>query len=240
MSDGLQGLAVLVTGAGSGLGKAFARSFRRDGATVVGCDIANLDAAGEVTDLAIWCDVADPAQVEAMVHEAHASVGRIDALIANAGIGVRGRIEDVPWTDIEEVVRVNLFGVIHCARAVLPVMRRQGRGRIVNVCSRNAELCPPGLVGYNVSKAAVAAFTRTLAHELGDADILVNNVIPGPTATPLNPAGVRPPEQAYPTVRMLATLPTEGPSGRTFFDEREYPLFGLFVDGGSMPPQRAP
>lgn len=211
---------VLVTGAGSGIGEAVARRFREDGWTVAGCD---LEAPGDC-DLPFACDVTDAAELQRIVEQ----IGRIDALIANAGLGRRARIEDAEWQDIERVVEVNLFGVIHSARAVLPAMRAQGYGRIVNVCSRNAEICPPGLVGYNVSKAGVAAFTRTLSRELEDVDILVNNLIPGPTATAMNPRGTRPPEQCYPTVKMLATLPAGGPSGRTFFDEQEYPLFGRF------------
>lgn len=223
---------VLITGAGSGLGNAYARRFREDGARVVGCDLAaNLEACTDACELALECDVTDAPAVGTVVGEVVDRLGSLDVLVANAGIGRRGKIDEVAWGDIEDVVRVNLFGVLHCLRAAIPVMKRQGSGRIVVVASRDAEICPPGLVGYNASKAAVAAATRTLAHELGDADILVNNLIPGPSKTALNPRGQREPESSYPTVKLLATLPAGGPNGRTFFDEAEYPLFKLFVDG---------
>jgi NAD(P)-dependent dehydrogenase (short-subunit alcohol dehydrogenase family) len=222
---------VLITGAGSGIGNALARRFREDGDEVVGCDLeANVATTREACDLAVACDVTVRDEVDAVVAAAIERFGRIDALIANAGTGRIGSIEDAPWSDIEDVVRVNLFGVLHCERAVLPVMRQQGSGRIVVVVSRNAELCPGTMVGYNASKAAVVAATRTLARELEGTDVLVNNLIPGPSKTALNPYGPREPDSCYPTARMLATLPAGGPSGRTFFDEKEYPFWQTFID----------
>src|SRR5947209_784439 len=104
-------------------------------------------------------------------------------------------------------------------------MRAQGKGRIINVASRNAEFCPAGSVGYSASKAGVISVTRTLAHELEGADILVNNLLPGITRTAMNTFDGHDPELCYPTVRMLATLPAGGPSGRTFLDEEEYPIY---------------
>jgi NAD(P)-dependent dehydrogenase (short-subunit alcohol dehydrogenase family) len=239
VSDDLAGSVVLITGAGAGIGQALAERFRSDGAVVAGCDLhEQMDGCTAVCDLARPCDVTDAAEVERFVAEVVDAYGRIDALIANAGIGRRGRIDEVPWEDVEGVVRVNLFGVLHSIRAVLPVMKEQGRGRIVSLVSRNAELCPGGLIGYNASKAAVIATTRTLAHELDGTDVLANNLIPGPALTSLNPAGTRDPDSCYPTARMLVTLPAGGPSGKTFFDEREYPMFELFVKGVRHPRER--
>jgi NAD(P)-dependent dehydrogenase (short-subunit alcohol dehydrogenase family) len=118
-------------------------------------------------------------------------------------------------------------------------MRRQGRGRIVNLASRNAEFCPPGSLAYTASKAAVIALTRTLAHELAGAgaDILVNNLLPGITRTAMNPIDGRDPEQCYSTARLMATLPSGGPTGRTFTDDEEYPMYSGFADD-SKPPLR--
>lgn len=229
--EDLRELVVLITGAGSGIGNALARRFRADGASVVGCDLEpSLSAAEEACDLAQVCDVTDPEAVSRLVSTTTERFERLDVLIANAGIGRGGKLADVAWHDIEDVVQVNLFGVMHCFRAALPVMRRQGRGRLIALASRNAEFCPPGLTGYNVSKAGVVALTRTLAHELGDEDILVNNLIPGPTQTPLFPIGDREPDACYPTARMLATLPAGGPTGRTFFDLEDYPVYSRFSE----------
>lgn len=230
MSTDPTGRIVLVTGAASGLGHAFARLFRGDGASVAGCDMSGrLTESEQVCDLARECDVTDPAQVTELVDAVVERFGRLDALVANAGIARTGPLEDVSWKDVEDVVRVNLFGVLHCLRAVLPVMQAQSYGRIVIVASRNGEFCPPGTIGYNVSKAGVVIAARTLAGELGDRDILVNCMIPGPTLTPMFPRGTRSPDEAYPTVRMLATLPAGGPTGRVFFDLEEYDFFSLFT-----------
>jgi len=227
----LAGHVVLVTGAGSGIGEAIAAGFRGDSASVVGCDLAaGIERARAVSDLAVECDVTDPDAVAALVAVAIDRFGRVDTLIANAGIGRQASILAAEWGDIEEVVRVNLFGVLHCIRAVLPPMIEQGRGRIAVLSSRNAEFCPGELVGYNASKAAVFATVRTLAHELRtvDADVLVNCMIPGPTRTGMNPAGTQEPAATYPTARFLATLPEGGPCGRTFWNEEEYPVFARF------------
>lgn len=238
MSDDsdLGGRTILVTGAATGIGRALAARFRADGASVVGCDLpSRIEEIGDAADLALPADVTKPADVTDAVAKAVEAFGTIDALIANAGLGRRATIEDAAWTDIAEVVDVNLFGVLHCMRAVLPVMRAQGHGRIVSLVSRNAEFCPPKLVGYNVSKAAVVALTRTLAHELGGIDVLANNLIPGPTRTEMNPSGDLEPDACYPTARMLVTLPPGGPNGRTFYIEREYPMYERFSADGMAP-----
>jgi 2-hydroxycyclohexanecarboxyl-CoA dehydrogenase len=233
----LDGTRVLITGAGSGIGHAIAARFRADGAIVAGCDLAaSVSAVEKVCDHAWACDVTDADSLAALVAELESRCGGIDVLVANAGIARIGSIEAAAWSDIEDVVRVNLFGVLHSIRAVLPGMRRRSYGRIIVVASRNAEFCPAGLVGYNVSKAAVVAMTRTLARELDGTDVLVNNLIPGPSATGMNPRGELEPDACYPTVRMLATLPPGGPSGRTFFKLEDYAIFSRFSD---RPPLQA-
>jgi NAD(P)-dependent dehydrogenase (short-subunit alcohol dehydrogenase family) len=230
----VEGRVVLVTGAATGIGRALSSRFRADGALVVGVDLpARVEEIGDAADLALGADVTDAASVNAAVDHAVDRFGRLDALVANAGLGRRASIEEAAWDDIEAVVEVNLFGVLHCMRAVLPVMRAAGRGRIVSLVSRNAEICPPNLVGYNVSKAGVVALTRTLSRELRGVDILANNLVPGPTRTEMNPAGDLEPGASYPTARMLVTLPAGGPSGRTFFEERDYPMWERFSGDGA-------
>ncbi|MBI5284879.1 MAG: SDR family oxidoreductase [Chloroflexi bacterium] len=232
MSDSVVGRVVLITGAGSGIGEALARRFRADGALVAGCDLPRrLGVASTACDLAMAANVTVPAEIGAFAARAEQRFGRIDALIANAGTGRISAIEDGAWNDIELVIRVNLFGVLHSIRAVLPAMRRQSYGRLVAVVSRHAEICPPQLAPYSASKAAVITATRTLANELRGSDILVNNLIPGPTKTALNPRGLLAPDASYATAKMLALLPTGGPSGRTFFEERDYPVFSRFSSG---------
>ena len=231
----LTGLTVAITGAAGGIGRALAQGFRSDGATVVGGDLrANLDALAEVCDVAVPVDVTSPDDNERLVAAAVETGGRLDAFIANAGIATSVRLDSKPWDSIEAVLRVNLDGVLHGLRAALPVMRQQGAGRIVVTASRNAELCQRGMLAYNASKAAVIAAVRTLAHELRDVDIRVNNLIPGVSATGIwgseeaTPQIARDPALAYPTARFLATAPPGGPTGQTWFDMERWPMWKDF------------
>ena len=222
---------IAITGTGSGIGRALAGQFRRDGFVVAGCDLPeHVRADDDACDFSMGCDVSSAEETQAFVDSVIERFGRLDGFIANAGLGRRATIADGDWADIEQVVRVNLFGVLHSFRAALKPMTEAGYGRLVAVASRNAELCPGGLVGYNASKAGVVATVRTLYRELKEtgSDILVNNLIPGPSATGMNPTGERDPGSCYPTARMLVTLPEGGPSGRTFFDEQEYPMWSRF------------
>lgn len=223
------GRVVLITGAGAGIGNALARRFRDDGDLVVGCDVGGcVEAAVEACDLATDADVRDPSALASLVEEATARFGRVDALVANAGMARQAPIADGRWEDLLEVLEVNIHGVLHSIRAVLPGMTDRGHGRIIPVVSRNAELCPPALGGYSASKAAVTTLTRTLSRELKGTGVLVNNLIPGPSRTPMNPDGTLAPDACYPTARMLVDLPDGGPSGRTFLNGEEYPMWSRF------------
>jgi 2-hydroxycyclohexanecarboxyl-CoA dehydrogenase len=228
--DDVQGLVVAVTGAGSGIGRALAAGFAAEGASVVGCDLpANLAAAAEVCHLAVAADVTRPDELDAWAEAARDRFGRIDAAVANAGISRGGSLEALDPAVMEAIYRVNVFGVLHTFRAVLPAMRHQGRGRLVAVSSRTAEFCPAGGGAYASSKAAVLALVRTLAHELAGTDILANCLFPGICRTAMNPDTGRDPALAYPTARLLATLPAGGPSGRTFADGADYPIYSEFA-----------
>ncbi|MGE0877722.1 MAG: SDR family NAD(P)-dependent oxidoreductase [Acidimicrobiia bacterium] len=230
MTD-LGGVVVAITGAGSGIGRALAQGFRDDGATVVGCDLpGNVAVAEEVCALAGVADVTSREELAAWVETVVDRFGRIDVVIANAGISRRGSVEDVDPADLEAVYRTNVFGVINTFRAVLPAMRAQGRGRLIAVASRTAEFCPGDGVAYSSSKAAVLAIVRSLAHALDGTDILANAMFPGICRTAMNPAYGQDPALAYPTARLLATLPAHGASGRTFADEAEYPIYDQFAD----------
>jgi NAD(P)-dependent dehydrogenase (short-subunit alcohol dehydrogenase family) len=220
---------VVVTGAAGGIGRALAEGFLRDDARVVAVDVpaaaARLDELGGAGAVVVVGDVSDPDVVESFVATAVSSTGRLDVLINNAGIGVQRPITDLGADEFERVLRVNLFGPFYGLRTALPVMREQGRGRVVNVISRHAELNPPGLAGYSASKAALWSLTRTAAQETKGSGILVNALIPGPTKTGLNPVATQEPEAVYPTARMLATLPDDGPTGRCFWNLEEYRMY---------------
>jgi NAD(P)-dependent dehydrogenase (short-subunit alcohol dehydrogenase family) len=218
---------VIVTGAASGIGKALAEGFLTEGSKVVAVDLerewlAGLAKLGAIT---MPTDVSDPRHVQDMIDDTLDATGRVDVLINNAGVGVSTRIEQHGPDEFERVLRVNLFGPFYGMRSAIPVMRQQGYGRIINLVSRHAEAGIPGMGAYGSSKAALWQLTRTAANEVQDTDILVNALIPGPTKSGMNPAGTQPPELVYPTARMLASLPAGGPSGKVFWEEREYLMF---------------
>lgn len=226
----LSGRTVLITGAANGIGRALAENFLADGARVVAVDVdaAALASVAERGAVTVTADVADPADADRIVGACTAEdggTGRLDVLVNNAGIALQRRIEDHEPGEFERVLAVNLFGPFQLLRAALPVMRRQEHGRVINLVSRNAEFTPVGLAGYNTSKAALWALTRTAARETEGTDILVNALIPGPTLTGMNPRGTQTPEAVYPTAKMLATLEAGGPSGKCFWDEQEYRMY---------------
>jgi 3-oxoacyl-[acyl-carrier protein] reductase len=184
----------LVTGAGRGLGEAVARQFHREGARLALCDVnpegierlaGSLDPSGRgVAPLA--ADVTSEGEVQAAVDETVKRFGRIDVLVNCAGIIKHSPIEQMSLEAFESVVRVNLTGTFLFCRAVVPVMKKQGRGKIVNIASLGGRTGRPGVgVNYAASKAGVVGLTQTLAREVGPAGIYVNAVAPGPILTEL-------------------------------------------------------
>ncbi|MBW1848634.1 MAG: SDR family oxidoreductase [Deltaproteobacteria bacterium] len=222
----IQNSTVVVTGAGNGIGHALARGFLEDGAKVVAVDrngdgLVPLKEKGGIT---MEIDVSDQSQVQTMVQAAIEQTGRVDVLINNAGIGFYAELVDHGQDQFEELIRINLFGPYYCTRSAIPFMREQGHGRIINLLSRHAETGAKGFSAYGSSKAALWAVTRSGANELASANILVNGLIPGPTKSGMMPEG-QDPEVVYPTAKMLATLPPDGPTGKVFWYEKEYFIF---------------
>lgn len=222
----LHEMTVLVTGAASGIGHALSRGFLNDDATVVAVDrnTEGLEPLADQGAITLIIDVSDPAQVEGMVQTAVDKTGRLDALFNNAGVGFRTKLLEHKPDQFEELIRINLFGPVYGMRYAIPVMRSQNFGRIVNLVSRAPEAGAKGMSAYGSSKAALWAATRHIAHEVSDENILVNGMIPGITKSGMMPKG-QDPSKVYPTARMLATLPTGGPSGKVFWDQKEYRMF---------------
>ncbi len=194
----LAGQNAIVTGGAQGIGRAIADGLARAGARIVIADIAGAaKAAASYPDgLGITADVADENDVERLVKETISDCGSIDILVNNASIytslAMRG-FEQIPLEEWREVIRVNIDSVFLMCRAVVPHMRRQGGGRILNISSGVVFRGVPLLLHYVSSKGAVVAFTRALARELGGDNILVNSVAPGFTLSDgilENPAGV--------------------------------------------------
>ena len=170
----------------------------------------------EVCDLVVAADVTRPEEMARWARATIEHFGHIDVVVANPGISRRGSVENADLADVEAIYRVNVFGVLHTIRAVMPAMRQQGHGRLIGrIVADGGVLCPAGGVGYTSSKAAVMAIIRSLSHELAGSDILANCMFPGICRTAMNPESGQDPALAYPTARLLATLPAGGPSGRT-------------------------
>jgi len=184
----------LITGAARGIGEAIARHFHQAGFRLALWDL-NGEAAGKLAAgldasqgrvIGQQVDVTSEAGVQAAVDAAVAHFGAIDVLVNCAGIIKHSTIEKMSLEAFESVIRVNLTGTFLVCRAVVPVMKRQGRGKIVNMASLAGRTGRPGVgVNYAASKAGVIALTQTLAREAGPAGIYVNCVAPGPVLTEL-------------------------------------------------------
>ena len=184
----------IVTGAASGIGRTTAEYLRREGARVVLADLRADDLGRAVRELAVSgaevvgerIDVRSYADCERLVERTLATFGRLDVLVNSAGIGgpVQFFAETTP-ADWQDLLAINLLGVMHCCRAVTAPMIAQRSGRIINLASEAGKGNERRIVVYGATKGGVIAFTRGLAVELGRYDITVNAVCPGVTRTPM-------------------------------------------------------
>lgn len=232
----IEGKTVVITGAASGIGRALALGFARDGARVVATDINETGLRG-IADAGIATrvvDVSSDRDVRDMIAFAQQTAGRVDVLFNNAGLGGAKPIEQIDDDMFERYIGVHLFGAYYGTRAALPVMRRQGFGRIINTLSRHAGQRARGFAAYASAKAGMLALTRVAAAEVGGADILVNGMIPGPTRSGMMKGdNLQEPEVVYPGALWLATLPAGGPSGKVFWNRKEIDLFAPEANAGA-------
>ena len=195
MAGRLQGRAAIVTGAAGGIGAAIAAAFADEGARVLVADIdltaADASAARIGRDaFAMRVDVTHEPDIAAAVAAAIARSGRLDILVNNAGIMRKAYVKDMSATLWDEVLDVNLKATFLCSKAVLPAMidGRRG-GRIINIASIAGKVGEPTASAYSAAKWGVLGFTRSLALEVAEHDILVNAICPGPIPTALGRQG---------------------------------------------------
>ena len=180
--------SAVVTGAGSGIGRAFALELAARGGRVICSDI-NLNTAQETVQLiqanggkalAVKTDVAQFAEVENLAAEAEAWLGGpVTLVVNNAGVGVGGKpVGEIPLADWQWALGINLWGVVHGCHVFAPKLRALGQGGIINVCSTASFAAAPGMSPYNVSKAAALALSETLAAELAGTGVAVTALCP--------------------------------------------------------------
>jgi short-subunit dehydrogenase len=183
----MDGSVVLITGASSGIGAATARAASRAGARVA-LIARREDRVRQLADelggaLAVRCDVTDPGQVRAAVDATLGAFGRVDVLVNNAGQGLQASVEEIEPDDFRAILDLNVVAPLAMMQAVLPSMREQGAGSIVNVSSGTTFADVPGTGAYVASKVALERLSAIARAELADAGIIVSTVIPFATST---------------------------------------------------------
>ncbi|MEM0271876.1 MAG: SDR family NAD(P)-dependent oxidoreductase [Thermoprotei archaeon] len=250
MSMRLEGKNAIVTGCARGIGYSIARKFIEEGARVFGCDIneERISAANRSLDqnknfLVVRCDVSKPDEVERFIAQACEFFGsdRIDVLVNNAGIAIFRRIEELTYDVWAKTIDVNLTGVFNMCKAVIPLMKKNRKGVIINMSSTNGILAEEGLAHYNASKAGIILLTKTLALELGKYGIRAVSVCPGFILTDIQKEGGLPDEMIQNYVKKIPLgrlgKPDDVASAFVFLasDEASF-ITGteLVVDGGQI------
>jgi len=188
----LKGKVAIVTGGARGLGKAYASRLYEEGAKVVVADILDATNVVQTIDkregeaLALYTNVSEEESTQEMARKTIEHFGRIDILINNAAISttiVKKPFCEISANEWDEVIQVNLKGVFLCCKAVYPQMKKQGKGKIINISSGTFFKGLPNFIHYVTSKGGIIGFTRALAREVGGAGICVNAISPGYTLT---------------------------------------------------------
>jgi len=227
----LSGMRAIVTGSSRGIGRTIALEFARQGAdVVVNCNIAEDEALQVVKEIAAlgrkasFCmaDVGSYQDAERLVAHAVKELGGVDILVNNAGITKDALLTNLDIEDWTRTISTNLTGVLNCTKAVLPVMKKQHAGRIINIASVVGEMGNIGQSSYSASKAGVIGLTKTFARELARDGILVNAIAPGFCKTAMVE---RIPEEVK--EKILKTIPL-----RRFGEPQEVANVAVFLASG--------
>lgn len=180
---------VLITGASCGIGEAAARAFANEGAKIILAARSKdklTQIASQITNtdtLIFPIDITCYEQVQSMIAQVHSVFGKIDILVNNAGVGMSERIELMSLENFRKLLEINVIAPIMLIQAVLPVMRKAGNGKIINISSMITSTISNGSGGYRASKLALNAISDATRHELKNSNIRVVTIFPGATAT---------------------------------------------------------
>jgi 3-oxoacyl-[acyl-carrier protein] reductase len=228
----LKDKVAIITGAGRGIGRAIARAYAQAGAAVV-CSARSVaeitETARLITEageraIAHATDIADYDSVVALFQRASDEFGGVDIVVANAGVALeQHRIEDSDPALWRKTIDINLTGAYHTAHAAIPHLRKRGAGKIIMVGSGQRNRATPGFSSYSRSKSGMWLLTQSLAVELNEYNISVNELIPGPVKTDMTrdaaiPPGewFKEPEDVVPLAMFLASMPDVGPNGQSY------------------------
>ncbi|THD82001.1 MAG: 3-hydroxybutyrate dehydrogenase [Phenylobacterium sp.] len=192
---GLRGHAAVVTGSTSGIGQAMAHALAAEGVDIllngfgdpakIEADRAALEKSAGVRVLYHGADMTRPEQIADMVATAHTTFGRLDILLNNAGIQHVAPVEDFPAEKWDAIIAINLTSAFHATKAAIPLMKAQGRGRIVNLASAHGLVASPFKSAYVAAKHGIVGFTKSVALELAREGVTCNAICPGYVKTPL-------------------------------------------------------
>jgi NAD(P)-dependent dehydrogenase (short-subunit alcohol dehydrogenase family) len=225
--------ACVVTGAGSGIGRAIAQRLAEENAQVLCVDLNLETAIATAQDIqqtggvasAVGADVSNPEQVDRFINRCVEQYGKIDVLVNNAGVNIPGVLHEVSDETIDRTLNVNVKGCIYGCRAAIPHMLRQGGGSIVNMSSVNGLVSEPFLAVYSASKGAIVMLTKGVALDYAKQKIRCNAICPGWVDTPINYAHA---EMMGGLDKIYATIDSFQPIGRPG-EPREIAHLALFL-----------
>ncbi len=220
---------ILITGGSSGLGKTYTDFFLKEGAKVVVCsrrnNFKNKFYKNNKNFTFYKLDLSNIERIKIFTRKLSNKFKKIDVLINNAGIAFPKKIEKLEYKKLLNTFQVNFFAPAILTKEILKLMKKNNYGRIINISSGGAVNCVENYFSYSSSKAALNTLSKTLSKEIGNHDIKINSMSPGPCKTPMFPKNKLSTKLSLPTVKYLASIDSKGPNGKFFWFMNEIDIF---------------